>query len=555
MARRILVLQALVIAAIVGAVLIAMVIDTQDQSERSTASQVSYIARTVAETPSVREILTTDFPAGQEVSGPAMLLAPYVQKLSKSTGADFVVFMRLDGTRLSHPDPARIGETYIGSREQALAGQTYVETYSGTLGPSLRAITPVRDEGGRIIGLVSVGVTVANISAGSPERFWALGLISFAALLLGVIGAVLIARWVKRLTLGMGPRELAKRFHYYDAVLSSVHEGMILLDRSGGIVGVNGEGRRLLGLPDESGSARPTRADLPAEVERVLDESRTVRDELVLTIDRVLVVNRSKAVVDGREVGAVVTLRDHTELESLTGELDRVRGFTSTLRAQAHESANRLHTVISLIELGETERALEFAVRELSVAQSLADQVVEGVGDRAIAALLLGKSAQAAERGIELAIDEDTYIPDGLVDPHEVVTILGNLIDNAFDAVTGTTAPRRVEVSGYTDDEELTLVVSDSGPGLTIEQAKAVFMPGFTTKFNEGPAGHRGLGLPLVAQAVARCGGVVEACPGPGARFTVVIPICPETRLQRSREAGQPQVVQPRAVQPWGVQQ
>ena len=153
--------------------------------------------------------------------------------------------------------------------------------------------------------------------------------------------------------------------------------------------------------------------------------------------------------------GAVVTLRDHTELESLTGELDRVQGFSDALRAQAHESANRLHTVISLIELGETDHALTFAVAELQTAQGLADRVLEGVGNPAVAALLLAKSAQGAERGIELTVRNGSYLPPDAAPDQELVTIVGNLVDNAFDmlaTMSGDEGQRRVEIAGELTD-------------------------------------------------------------------------------------------------------
>jgi sensor histidine kinase regulating citrate/malate metabolism len=245
--------------------------------------------------------------------------------------------------------------------------------------------------------------------------------------------------------------------------------------------------------------------------------------------------------VQGKVVGAVVTLRDHTELESLTGELDRVQGFSDALRAQAHESANRLHTVISLIELGETDHALTFAVAELQTAQSLADRVLEGVGNPAVAALLLAKSAQAAEQGIELTIGAGSYLPPDVAPDSELVTIVGNLVDNAFD-VLGTlpaeAGVRRVEVTGDAADGGVRITVVDNGPGLTTEQAGSVFTRGWSTKAARGPAGDRGLGLALVAQAVARCGGTVTAEPGAGARFVVWLPFV--DRAGRSVRMSQP---------------
>lgn len=554
LARRILALQAVVLVVVLGGLLGAVLVDSDAQTDRATGERVAAIASTIAHSPDVVAAVTASYPPGQEITGPSALLQPFASAVSASTGADFVVIMTPQGVRYTHPDPSRIGETYLGNRDAALAGQVGIETYTGTLGPSVRAITPVEDASGRIVALAAVGVTVTHINEISGQRIGWLILIGVVALGVGFAGSLVIARWVRRQTLGMGPRELARLFTYYDAVLSSVHEGMVLLDDQGRISSVNTEGRRLLGLDDDAVGRLPVAAGLPEHLATLMTEPGDLTDELVLSADRVLVLTRRPVSVRGAVVGAVVTLRDHTELDALTGELDRAQSFSEALRAQAHESANRMHTVISLIELGETEHALTFAVSEMATAQRLADRVLEGVGNPAAAALLLAKSAQGAERGIDLIVRPGSFLPPDAAPDHELVTIVGNLVDNAFEILAAGPAPggqRRVTVAldligltvpgaegvgggpphpadgadGITLDRPyVRIVVTDTGPGLTDEQARSVFARGWSTKTASGPAGDRGLGLALVAQAVARCGGSVHAVPGPGARFVVGLP-------------------------------
>ena len=533
LARRILALQAVVLVVVLGALLAALLVDTNAETERTTGDRVTAVASTVAAAPSVRAAVTATYPAGEEITGPSAAMQGYAEDVRTQTGADFVVVMSPEGIRYTHPDPAQIGQEYLGSRDAALAGGIGIETYTGTLGPSIRAIVPVRDNG-EIVALVSVGVTVDHLDEATNRRIWLIGLVALGALLVGFVGSLLIARWVRRQTLGMGPQELASLFTYYDAVLASVHEGMVLLDRDGRIVSVNAEGRRLLGLTDDAVGKTAVQAGLPEQVAALIDDPDSLTDELALSDDRVLLISRRPVLVRDNPSGALITLRDHTELASLTGELDRVQGFSDALRAQAHESANRLHTVISLIELGETDHALTFAVAELQTAQNLADRVLTGVGNPAVAALLLAKSAQAAERGIELSVRAGSYLPPDAAPDQELVTIVGNLVDNAFDVLSGMSATdgdRRVEVAGEVLDgvgenetPGVLITVTDTGPGLTAAQARSVFVRGWSTKSARGPAGDRGLGLALVAQAVARCGGTITAEPGPGARFLVWLP-------------------------------
>jgi two-component system CitB family sensor kinase len=205
----------------------------------------------------------------------------------------------------------------------------------------------------------------------------------------------------------------------------------------------------------------------------------------------------------------------------LAGELDSVRGLTDALRAQAHEAANRLHTVLTLVELGRTDEAVGLATAELALAQQLTDQVVGAVTEPALAALLLGKSAQAAERGVELVVEDGARLDGEPVPSRDLLTVVGNLVDNALEAVAGTEPPRRVTVHVSADDDEVVVRVGDSGPGLPAEQVAEAFRRGWSTK-QQG----RGLGLALVGQVVRRYGGRYDVGTAPvgGALVTVRLP-------------------------------
>jgi sensor histidine kinase regulating citrate/malate metabolism len=245
-------------------------------------------------------------------------------------------------------------------------------------------------------------------------------------------------------------------------------------------------------------------------------------DEIHLVDDRVLLVSQAPATWEGRVLGTVVTLRDHTELTEVTGRLDTVQQLSHTLRAQTHEAANQMHTVVSLIELGRPEEAVGFAVEQSRAAQGLADRV-QGVGDEPVlAAILLGKTGVAAERGIELEVAADSSVEGLPLEAGELVTVVGNLLDNAFEALADS-ATRRVVVRIEADDRWLALDVDDSGPGLDESSAHRAFERGWSTKPGD-PTG-RGLGLALVAQVVRRHDGTIEAGRSPlgGARFSVRI--------------------------------
>jgi two-component system, CitB family, sensor kinase len=520
LAGQVFVLQAVLVVLLLAGVGVLSWLQLTEDNRAETAEEMLGIAHTLAATPDVLGAL--------DDADPTAVLQPLAETVRRDTATDFVVVMTPQGLRWSHPDTEQIGRRFLGTIGPAAAGvDDFTETYTGTLGPSVRAVVPVRDEGGRVVALVSAGRTLTNVSAELLGRVPVLLAAAAGALALAGLGSWLVSRWVRRTTRDLGRGELARMYTYYDAVLHAVREGLLLLDRDGRIALVNDEARRLLPLPADVHGRRADEIGLPAGLGGALVAGGAGTDEMHLTADRIVVVNRAPARFEGRELGTVVTLRDLTELRALGDELDTIRGFAHSLNAQAHEAANQLHTVVALIELGRPEEALQYAATELELAQRLTDTVVAGIAVPELAALVVGKAAAAGERGVELDVAEGTRVPDGVADPRDLVTIVGNLLDNAVDAALEGPredgVPPRVRLDAGPADGGLVLCVSDSGPGLDPADAERVFTSGWTTKPSEGMG--RGLGLALVRRAVQRHGGTVEVVPGgPGARFRVWLP-------------------------------
>jgi len=522
LASRILVFQlaiilgALLMGGVVSAVVASAGLDTQYENRALS------VAQSVAQLPSVREALRD--------SDPSRILQPLAEGMRTASGASFIVIAGPDGTRYSHPNPALIGKPIDEDPAAILKGQTFKGIQQGTLGTSARAKAPIFDGTGKVVGIVSVGFLktglsrqlMADLSPYIPQ----IVLYLLVAVGLGVIGSLLLARHLKRQTFGLEPEEIAMLLEQREASLHGIREGTIATDLDGRITLMNDEARRLLRLPEKLEGKRLIDVLPPGRVRDVLSGEVTGADEVVLAADRVLVVSRMPVVVRGRTIGYVATFRDRTELESLLRELDNARSVSEALRAQAHDFSNRLHTIAGLIELGRQEEAIQLTTESSSVSQELTESLLERVGDPVLGALLLGKSAVAAERGIQFRLTPDSRLDGDAGHPRDLITVVGNLIDNALDAAATSSngGARWVEVSIQKADGDVVIQVHDSGPGISHGDLGRIFSEGYTTKV-AGPGSRRGLGLALVQQVAARRDGEVTVINQGGALFTVRLPL------------------------------
>ncbi|MFF3449965.1 ATP-binding protein [Streptomyces sp. NPDC002667] len=472
------------------------------------------IAQTTAAQPQIATDLQRTAPSR---TGPVQVEA---ERIRKASGADYVVVMNLRGIRWSHKTPAAIGQPVSTSPKQALSGREVMEIDTGTLGRSARGKVPLRDADGRIVGAVSVGIKYGNVRAHLIDAIPGLFAYAGGAMAVGALAAYLISRRVQRQTRDLAFSDISALLEEREAMLHGIREGVVALDRGGRVRLLNDEAQRLLGVGAEAVGQPLDTALGPGRTTDVLAGRVAGTDLLTVRGQRVLVANRMPT-EDG---GAVATLRDRTELEQLGRELDSTHGLIDALRAQDHEHANRMHTLLGLLELEMYDDAVEFVGEVVGDHRVTAEQVTEKIHDPLLAALLVGKATVATERGVALWISDRTLLPDRLVDPRGVVTVVGNLVDNALDAVAGT-PHARVEVELRTEARTVVLRVRDTGPGIPVERRELIFTDGWSTK--QPPAhGKRGIGLSLVRRLTERQGGSAEVsdAEGGGAQFTVVLP-------------------------------
>jgi two-component system CitB family sensor kinase len=496
------------------------------------------MARAIAFAPAVRADVArydaaplTSSPALSDelAHGPLQQLATEIQQ---RTGVLFVVITNNQGIRLSHPNRDELGKHVSTDPTEALAGHEVVTRESGTLGPSVRAKVPVlAPDSNRVIGEVSIGISTSAVHHQLWTDVRTAAFLVGVALLIGVVGSFLLARRWRGLTMGLQPSEMVELIRSQAAVLHGIDEGVLAVDTQWKTTFVNDEASRLLEVSNEAGRPMEEIGLTP----RVLEVFRAAdaTPSLATVGDRIVVVSARPVMRDDRELGTVLVVRDRTDVESLTRELDAVQLMGTVLRAQRHEFANRLHLLNGLLHSGHVDEAAQY-VEELLGSGPLGSALpgIEAVRDAFLQAFLAAKAAVAREAGVALTIGENTWAPGRLGLPVDVTSVLGNLLDNAiYAARTGVKSDRVVEVELLQDGSTLHITVADTGDGVAPDFVDHVFTEGRSTKPDSGIPGGRGIGMALSRQISRALGGDIRlSSPGDpdaelcGAEFIARLP-------------------------------
>jgi two-component system CitB family sensor kinase len=504
------------------------------------------LAQTLASQPATVNAVVHGLPGGA-----AQQLASATKN---RTGALFVVITNAEGIRFSHPKPWLIGRPVQDDPEPPASesfrtGKPWLGIQKGTLGLVAAGKVPLWYRG-RLSGEVSVGFEVGDVAKALGRALPSLAAYLLAVLAVGVLAALGLARRLKRQTFGLELGEIAGLLQEREAMLHGIREAVLGYDRSERVIFANDAARRLLQLPPAF-LGRPLRDLLPPG--RLGDIARgeiSGRDLLVLADERVLVANRMPIRLDPRRhLGWVVTFHDQTESEALKRDLDEAIGLTEALRAQSHEFANRMHTLVGLVELGQYDEAIRFVTDVSEARHALTEQLKAAIRDPKLVALTLAKSALADERGVRLRVAADCHVAADVTDVSPVLTVVGNLIDNAIEATAQAPEPRWVELAIVSAGTRLLIRVRDSGPGVPDDIREAIFTDGFTSK--SSPTGaRRGLGLALVRQIAERRGGTVSVGRDGGAVFTAVLPGCLGASAGRGQGADRDSAADPAGLVP-----
>lgn len=472
----------------------------------------------ISVTPSIVEAMNKE--------NPEAIIQPLAEYMRKQVGAEFIVVGNHEGVRYSHPNPSQIGKVMVGGdNDRALVNaEFYTSEAHGSLGRSLRGKAPIFDGNGNVVGLVSVGYLLEDIQKIIMGNVLEMLEFVLLALAIGIIGSILLAKNIRKETMGLEPREIAAMYRDREALLSSIVEGVIAIDKRGKITEINHSAEKMMDLTQASINLDIADVIPQSKMKEALQSERIVRNEEMLIGDKVLIINRTKIEHEGQVIGVVSTFREKTDIQEVLETLSEIQQYSEGLRAQTHEYSNKLYAISGLLQLGQKEEAIDLIQRETQIHKKQTKHMLDHIKDKKVQAILLGKMGKASENKVKLIIDDNSSLealPEHF-DIAKLIHILGNLIDNAIEEVSQQAIK---EVSFFVTDlgRDLVIEVEDTGRGIQSEHIKELFKLGFSTKFGKKD---RGYGLAIVKQAVEELKGTIEVDTElkRGTVFTVFLP-------------------------------
>jgi two-component system, CitB family, sensor histidine kinase MalK len=485
-----------------------------DNIESNIEEKAKIVSRTVAHSTIVKSGLEGES---------ADRIQEYTQDIQKSAEVLFVVVMDMEGIRQSHPDPDRIGKHFVGGDEKdVLLGKETLSISEGTLGKSVRAFSPVFNDENKQIGAVAVGISLGSVEEALSMSHRNILVGSMIGIIVGIIGAIIIARYIKKILFGLEPITIAKILEERNTMLQSVHEGVVAVNKDTSISLVNKSALKIFNKAGLSSNpiGMPIKEYMPhTRLERVIATGKPELDE-EQTINGVsILVNRVPLIVNDEVVGAISTFRDKTEVNQLAEQLTGVKSYAEALRAQSHEFMNKMHVILGLVKMKDYNHLNRYVKELVSLRVDEVSKVTSKVKDPALAGFIMGKLSYAREKNVALTIECHDFIPEPK-DPtvtHELITVIGNLLDNSVEATTNSDE-KEVLMELFYEDEQFEMVVTDTGEGLADEMLENIFTKGYSSK-GEG----RGYGLFLVKESLRKLNGTLHLESKVGSGSTMIV--------------------------------
>ncbi|MBP1970729.1 CitB family two-component system sensor histidine kinase CitS [Virgibacillus natechei] len=488
-----------------------------EETEQHIGERALHVATTLSLMPTIRDAFALD--------EPETVIQPVASEVREMIGAEFIVVGNSESIRYAHPDEEKVGREMVGGdNDKALIhGEYYTSKATGSLGPSLRGKAPVINDDGEIVGIISVGFMVEDIRTTIFNKLLKISGVAILVIAIGIIGGILLARSIRKDTYGLEPHQIASLYRDRNAILESIKEGVIAIDKDGQINMMNESAQKILGLSENNINKKIEDVFPNTRMYNVLFSGDVIKNDEMILNNRNVIINRTPIMENEEVIGVVSSFRDKTELNEMINTLSEVRKYSEDLRAQTHEYTNKLYVISGLLQLGYYKKAIELIQTESQLTGNQNKILIEQINDRTVQAILLGKIGKASEMKINFEIESSSYLghlPEHL-DIVKLITILGNLLDNAIEAVE-TNEYKNVVFFATDLGGDIVFEIADNGVGISDDKVKQIFEQGFSTKDNE----NRGYGLAIVKETVNELQGQIEVTNQPtgGAVFTVFIP-------------------------------
>ncbi|MGB9098226.1 sensor histidine kinase [Erwinia sp.] len=516
----------LMVSAVIVAVLLAVhffyFFQVSQVTSKSVEDKALAVARTLADSPDIQR--------GLLLPPTSNVIQPIARAVLQSNDLLFVVVTNMEGIRYSHPNKDAINHHFIGEDLQpALLGKENVSINHGQLVQALRVFTPVFDAQHRQIGVVVIGISLSEVTDQINQSRWNILWTALFGIFVGAIGTYLLVKASRRILFGLEPYEVSELFEQRHAMLFAIKEGVIAVDTSAQVTLINHAARKLF---RETGMPQALEGEIIQSIEatgaliinlrEVLRSGKPQRDEEILFRGRVLLCNTMPIMKGGVMIGAICSFRDKTEVTQLTQRLSGMVNYVDALRQHSHEFMNKLHVILGLLHMKSYAQLEDYILKTANNYQTEIGSLVRKIQSPVIAGVLLSKLNRASDSGHQLILSEDSFLPDSGNEQQisVLVTVLGNLIENAFDALSRQ-PDGEVSVLLHYQNGWLSCEVSDDGPGIPAEHLDAIFRHGFSSKGEQ-----RGVGLFLCKQQIQSLGGeiIVESDPGVYTQFLVQLP-------------------------------
>ncbi|WP_413363374.1 ATP-binding protein [Lysinibacillus sp. 3P01SB] len=448
-------------------------------------------------------------------------------EIQRQAGAEYVVIGDEYSIRYAHPVPGRIGEKMVGddNTKALIEGKSYISIAEGTLGEAVRGKSPIFDEHGTIIGIVSVGFLRKEILTTNIVYAKSLVVVLLITVILSVLLATYLSNKIKEQLLNYEPEEIAEILTERNAMVESIREGIIVVNTAGTITLSNHAANKILNRR-ETVVGENIQAVIPhTRLMEVMEHGEKQFDRVMNINNAKTLVNRVPIIKEGRYIGAVASFRLFEEIDLIADELSQVNQYIESLRAQTHEYNNFLYTISGLVQLQAYDEAIELIHHERIGNHALINFMNQHIKDPYLSGIMIGYYNRAKELKVKLLLDESSYCGrlESPIEKHLLISILGNLVTNAFEAVEQLEERQRVvRIYIFEHEKEIVFEIEDSGKGIQPEQMDVIFELKQSTKDQKT----RGYGLHIVKENVTLLNGSIAIEKGDlgGALFIISIP-------------------------------